>query len=140
MNIVIFGGDFNPIHNGHLNMALNASAELDADVFFVPAKISVWKKESIDFSLKVKMIENEIKGYSRLFIDEYENSTGKNINYSIDTIKYFINKFPTANIYFLIGNDQVNSFDKWYKANEIASLVQIVYFARPMSLSKRATG
>lgn len=131
MNIVIFGGDFNPIHNGHLNMALSASAELDADVFFVPAKISVWKKESIDFSLKVKMIKNEIKGYSRLYIDEYENSTGKTTNYSIDTIKYFINKFPSANIYFLIGNDQVNSFDKWYKADEIASLIQIVYFSRP---------
>lgn len=131
MNIVIFGGDFNPIHNGHLNMAIKASKHLNADVYFVPAVISVWKNESINFELKVEMIRNTITGYKRLYIDEWENSTNKKINYTIDTIKYFKNKFPNDKLFLLIGNDQVNNFHKWKKCFEISKIVQIVYFERP---------
>ena len=46
MNRIIFGGAFDPVHSGHINMALKAAKELDGEVIFVPARISVWKDVS----------------------------------------------------------------------------------------------
>ena len=131
MNYIIFGGGFDPIHLGHLNMAKQASTFLDAEVIFVPARISVWKNKSIEASKKVEMIKLSIKDEPRFRIDLFELNSGKDVNYSIDTIRYFKNKYRHDKLYYLIGSDQVNSFHLWKEAENIASSVQLVYFARP---------
>lgn len=133
-NIVLFGGAFNPIHYGHLNMAFQASKELDADVIFIPARISVWKNESASVEDKINMIDIAIKSFKggdRFFISTYEADSKQDINYSIDTVKHFKEEYKEANLFLLIGTDQVNSFEKWKSADEIASLAKIVYFSRP---------
>lgn len=131
-NIVIFGGAFDPIHNGHINMALNAAKSLNAEVYFVPARISVWKSKTTPVEDKINMIELAIKdcGSNKLKIDRYEIDNNQDTTYSIDTVKYFIKKYVDANLFLLIGTDQVNNFHKWKEASEIAKLAQIVYFPR----------
>ena len=133
-NIVIYGGGFDPIHNGHLNMAINASNKLDAEVFFVPAHVSVWKETSnvLDDD-KVKMIELAIKdsGNPRLHISLFEIESKEATNYSIDTVKHFKETYPDSKLYLLIGTDQVNKFHKWKECDEIAEMAQIVLFERP---------
>ena len=63
-NIILFGGAFDPIHIGHLAMAKAASEKFDADVIFIPAKISVWKKTSgATVNERIKMIELAIKDF-----------------------------------------------------------------------------
>lgn len=134
-NIIIFGGAFDPIHNGHINMAIKASEVLNAEVFFVPARISVWKKESgASIEDKINMITLAIKDAKKentFFVSDFEAKSNKDINYSIDTVKHFKKQYPNDNLYFLIGTDQVNSFDRWKNAEEIAKLCQIIYFDRP---------
>lgn len=130
-NIVLFGGAFDPIHNGHINMALNASKILNADVFFIPAKVSVWKNNSVEINHKVQMINLAISNYPRLYIDLYEANSKEETNYTIDTVKHFKNAFPDANLYLLIGTDQVNKFHLWKEAKLIAKLVHIIYYDRP---------
>jgi len=134
-NIVIFGGAFDPIHNGHVNMAINASKALNAEVFFVPARVSVWKEGSgASAKERIKMIELAIKesGYSDvLHVSDIEANSKKEKNYSIDTVKFFKEKYPNDNLYFLLGTDHVNLFDKWKDAELMASLANIVYFSRP---------
>ena len=130
-NIVLFGGAFDPIHNGHINMAKQASNQLDADIFFIPARISVWKKESAPIEDKVKMVELAIKGEPRFHLSRYEADSKEEVNYSIDTVKHFKNEYRDSTLYYLIGTDQVNSFHKWKDAKEISELVNIVFFDRP---------
>lgn len=132
--IVLFGGAFDPIHNGHINMAIEASRALDADIFFIPARISVWKSDSAPIEDKINMIELAIKSSKcedRLHVSRFEAYSTKDINYSIDTVKYFKNEFKDAELYFLIGTDQVNSFHKWKDSEELARLAKIIYFNRP---------
>ena len=131
MNRIIFGGAFDPVHNGHINMALNAQKALSGEVIFVPARISVWKKDSAPIEDKIAMLELAIKPYSGFSIEKYEIENGKETTYSIDTIKYLKEKYPNDNLYLLIGTDQVNAFHKWKSADEIADLVTIVHFSRP---------
>lgn len=131
MNIIIFGGAFDPIHNGHINMAIKAQKDLDGEVFFVPAPISVWKNSSVDKEDKINMLKLAIKGHEHFHIDEFELNSGKDVNYSIDTVKYFKKKFPDDEIYFLIGSDQVERFHLWKDAKKLSKLANIIYFERP---------
>ena len=133
-NIVLFGGAFDPIHNGHINMALEASKQLSADVFFIPARISVWKSDSAPIEDKIRMIELAIKDSGqedKLHISRFEADSKDEINYSIDTVRYFKSKYPESKLYLLIGTDQVNSFHKWKSCDEIAKLATIIFFKRP---------
>lgn len=132
-NIILFGGAFDPIHLGHLNMAHAASKALDAEVIFIPAKISVWKKDSAPIKDKISMIELAIKDFNRqstFSVSKYEAEQENDINYSIDTVKHFKKEYPNDNLYLLIGTDQVNSFEKWKSAKEISELVHIIFFGR----------
>ena len=132
-NIILFGGAFDPIHLGHLNMADAASKALDAEVIFIPARISVWKSDSAPVEDKIKMIELAIKDFNRenvFSVSRYEANSKKDVNYSIDTVRHFKETYPDANIYLLIGLDQVNSFDKWKDAQMISELAKVVYFGR----------
>ena len=131
MNKIIFGGAFDPVHNGHINMALNASKSLQGEVIFVPARISVWKTSSAPVGDKIAMLKLAIKGYKQFSIDEFEISSGKETNYSIDTVRYFVNKYPKDIFFYLIGVDQVNEFHRWKEAEELSKLAQIVFYSRP---------
>ena len=133
MNKIIFGGAFDPVHNGHLNMALNAAKQLAGEVIFVPAPISVWKQSSAPIKDKIAMLKLAIKDYSEFSIDEYEINSGKEINYSIDTVRHFKKKYPNDKLFYLIGTDQVNRFHQWKEAEELSKLAQIVFFIRPGS-------
>ena len=132
-NIVLFGGAFDPIHNGHINMAIEASRQLDADIFFIPARISIWKHDSAPVEDKIKMIDLALKETNnpRLHISRFEADSKSDTNYSVDTVKYFKKEYPNAQLYLLIGTDQVNSFHKWKSAEEIAELATVIYFNRP---------
>ena len=124
MNKILFGGSFDPIHLGHINMALQASKQLDADVIFLPAKVAVWKENSIGISHKINMLELAIKDYPRFHIDLYEVEKGEDTNYSIDTVRYFVNKYPNDKFFYLIGADQVNLFHLWKEAEELSNIVK----------------
>ena len=133
MNKIIFGGAFDPVHNGHINMAEKASKALDGEVIFVPARISIWKTSSAPIVDKIAMLKLAIKDNPAFSIDEFEINSGREANYSIDTVKYFVQKYPKDKIFYLIGSDQVNQFHRWKDAEELSKLVQIVFYKRPGS-------
>ena len=131
MNRIIFGGAFDPVHDGHINMAEKAAKQLAGEVIFVPARISVWKDSSAPTEDKIAMLKLAIKDHKEFSIDEFEINSGKDFNYSIDTAKYFREKYPNDKLFYLIGTDQVNKFHRWKDCEELASIVQMVYFGRP---------
>ncbi|MDY4849438.1 MAG: nicotinate-nucleotide adenylyltransferase [Bacilli bacterium] len=131
MNRIIFGGGFDPIHNGHLNIANNALKKYPGEVIFVPARISVWKEESVSSKDKINMLYLATKDNPSFKIDLFEINSEKEINYSIDTVNYLLNKYPDDKLFLLIGSDQVNKFHLWKESERIADKVQIIYYLRP---------
>lgn len=135
-NVVLFGGSFDPIHNGHINMALKAQQFLGGKnkckIIFLPNKVSVWKMTSVNPIDKLNMINLAIKDYVNLEVDDYELKSNDE-NYTYFTIKHFLDMHQNEKIkfYFLIGSDQVELFHLWKNALEISKLVQLIYYPRP---------
>ena len=130
MNIVIFGGSFDPVHLGHVKIASHVASEYNATVYFVPAKISVWKHESVSIEDKLNMLRLAIGDNPSLKIDEFELNREEETTYSIETVRYFKKKFPHDTLYFLMGADQAASFHKWQEALELSQIARILYYPR----------
>ncbi len=131
-NFILFGGTFDPIHNGHIRIALEASLRLNANVIFIPAKSPRWKTPLTSTKDRLAMLKLALKYCpSGSTIDEFELSSDADINYTIDTVRHFKAKYPNDKLYLIIGGDQVNLFPKWKNAEEIAKNVTVLFVSRP---------
>lgn len=132
MKRIIFGGSFDPIHNGHKLMAETARKVVGADVVeFVLAPRSRWKEGALDSTNRLAMLSLYLKDINWAKICLYEVETNAERNYTIETIKHFKKTVPSDELYLLIGADQVNKFHRWKEASQISQLVQILCYRRP---------
>ena len=132
-SIVLYGGGFDPIHNGHLRLAKAASKAFGADVFFIPNRTPPWKTPNAPLEARLEMIRLALEESldPRLKLSLYEIENGAEVNYSIDTVRHFVKEYPDKKIYLLIGADEANLFYKWKEPDEIARLAQIAVIPRP---------
>ncbi len=113
----MFGGSFNPIHNGHVLMALHAIKELKLDkLLFVPTYISPFKQNVVlhcENEDRITMINKAISdtGCDKMECETCEIDRG-GVSYTIDTINYLNKKYDTK-IMLLIGDDLVSDFTYW---------------------------
>lgn len=113
--IGILGGSFDPIHQGHLNIAEHAMAEFDLDeVWFVPAGHSPNKDEAdmTPARLRTEMVECAIASYphfklSRIEVDAPETS------YTYLTLSKLCEQYHDTQFYFIMGADSLDYFEKW---------------------------
>ncbi len=132
-NVLIIGGSFDPIHNGHLEIAKAAMDKIKTDeVWFMPAKNPRWKKLKTSQFDRLKMIKLAIKTNKKYKLCDYEikNTGNKQINYTIDTMIALINKFPNNKFYYLIGTDQLDRLGDWKRIEELSKLVVFVLINR----------
>lgn len=131
-NLVIFGGSFDPIHNGHMKIASAAALSLNADVVFVPSRNPRWKKPDTTPEDRLNMLKIALKetGEASFSIDLFEMKSDAETNYTIDTVKYFRKKHKDCKLYLLIGYDSVNTFADWKDAEEIAKIATPLYVPR----------
>ena len=133
-NFIIFGGTFDPPHNGHLRIALQSSLLLNASVIFVPARSPRWKAPLTDAKQRLKMLKLALmnsEAPSGSIICDYELKSTADINYTIDTVRFLKKKHKNDNLYLLIGTDQVNRFSEWKSAEELSELCKIIFVRRP---------
>jgi nicotinate-nucleotide adenylyltransferase len=131
--IGLFGGSFNPIHLGHLLVAQTAREELGLErFFFIPAARSPWKPgvPAAPGVERLRLLRLALAGQPQCDIDDQEVRRG-GISYTIDTVRDYASRFPTARLYYLIGADHVSSLAKWRDAAELARLVEFVIIPRP---------
>lgn len=130
-NILIYGGSFDPIHNGHIKVAKKIKKALSIDkVVFELAKAPRWKTPNVDSFHRLNMLKIALEPYKDFDIDLYEFDSKEEVNYSYNTILYFKKKYPNDKLFFLIGYDQLNKFHDWYNADELSKLVQVMAYNR----------
>jgi nicotinate-nucleotide adenylyltransferase len=129
--VVLFGGSFDPIHNGHLFVAKQAVQQLHADeCWFIAAFDAPLKERTLTpFHHRVKMIKAAIADDDRLFINEIE-ATLPTPNYTVTTLQRLIELHPEIEFHLLIGADQAADFDRWKQPKTIRALVDIAVYPR----------
>ncbi|MGH7975314.1 MAG: nicotinate-nucleotide adenylyltransferase [Limisphaerales bacterium] len=133
MKLGIYGGSFDPIHLGHLLVAQAAMEKLGLDkLFFVPAAQSPFKTENqiAPAEVRLQLLRLALAGKSNCEIDEQEIRRG-DISYAIETVRNYAKKFPTAELFHLIGADNISKLNEWREADELARLAEFVAIPRP---------
>jgi nicotinate-nucleotide adenylyltransferase len=132
-NLVIFGGSFDPVHNGHLRLAEAASNKYNADVVFIPAKKPRWKETTASDKDRLAMLKLALidEGNSAFSISNCEMKRPGDVTYSIDTVREIKKLYPKRHLLLLIGADQVNQFSEWKEPDNLAKEASIIYSDRP---------
>jgi nicotinate-nucleotide adenylyltransferase len=139
MKLGIFGGAFNPIHNGHLALAKNYYDSLQLDkVLFIPTAVPPHKTSQflVPPQDRLSMVQLAIEGNDAYQLSDIEfNRQGK--SYSYDTVNEIKSLYPDSDIYLIIGADQFLTFHKWYRYEDILDVVTICTSARENELEKQ---
>ncbi|MBP3746934.1 MAG: nicotinate (nicotinamide) nucleotide adenylyltransferase [Ruminococcus sp.] len=132
MRIGIYGGSFNPVHNGHIHLARAAAEEFRLDrVYLVPSRISPHRSsaEYVSGEDRLEMLRLACKGDGILDVSSYELDSDR-VSYTIYTIRYFRSIFPDDELFLLVGSDMLMCFEKWYRFEDILSEVTLCVVSR----------
>ncbi len=130
--IGLFGGSFDPIHHGHLILARDAMESLGLDrVIFIPANVSPHKlaRPPVAARLRCEMVAAAIAGEPRFSMDACE-AEREGPSFAVDTVKLMQRRFPQAEFFYFIGEDNVSSLHTWREIDEFKKLASFVVLAR----------
>ena len=130
----LFGGAYDPIHNGHLTIAHSLINKLKLDhFFFIPTGIAVTDKNLTSADHRLNMIKLALTN-SKLNVSTYEtdNSLGARKSYTIDTLKYFFKKNNAIN-FFIMGSDNFLKINTWKNWEKLLNYAHIILVDRQIS-------
>lgn len=136
--IVLYGGQFNPIHTAHLLVANEVYHAIKPDKFyFLPSYMAPLKKHDdyLDAEYRIEMIRMAIKELNFGEICDAE-LIRKGQSYTYETIKELVNQEPDAAFYFVIGTDQYNQLHKWYEIKKLKQLITFVIVNRDVDMQE----
>lgn len=130
--IGLFGGSFNPIHNGHLNLAQSIKNKLSLDkVIFIPSGQAPHKSsdEYAKASDRYEMCCLATEDYPYFEVSDFEiNRQGK--SYSVYTVKHFKELYPNDKLFLMVGSDMLLYFENWFEYREILKNVTLTAVSR----------
>jgi nicotinate (nicotinamide) nucleotide adenylyltransferase len=132
LKIGLFGGSFDPAHEGHLNISLEALKYYHFDyIIWIIANQNPHKaKATQDIFTRARDASEFTKNNSKILISTIENDL--NCYYSYHVIKYFVQNFSSCKFTWLMGIDAFLGFGAWHKKNQIRQLCDIIVFDRPI--------
>lgn len=128
----IFGGTFDPIHNGHLHIAYEALYKLGLDkVIFIPSGNPPHKTDKIvtDAQLRFTLVKETIENEKRFEVSDYEIKK-KNLSYTYETLKFLNSLQSETEWYFITGVDCLMQIDTWKNVDQILNQCKFVVFNR----------
>ncbi len=131
MNIGLFGGTFNPIHNCHLIVAeeVHRKAGLDR-VLFVVSNLPPHREEVIAAAHRLEMTRLAVAPYPAFEVSDIEvNRPGP--SYTIDTVRALRRESPQDSFSFIIGLDAFMEIPSWREAETLLGLCNFIIVSRP---------
>lgn len=131
MNIGIYGGSFNPPHNGHLMLAHELHKKLALDkIIIIPSNISPQKDNNGNIDPVHRLNMCKIAFADDMFeVSDCEIKRGGR-SYTIDTLTFLKSVYPDASFYLFMGSDMLLSFDTWYRFSDILGMCTVCAISR----------
>lgn len=139
----LYGGTFDPIHAGHINLALELMEKQHLDeVWFIPAQINPHKSQSPPTSIshRLEMVKEAIRDIPSFHLKDLE-ARRPPPSYTIDTLRFLMNcedqQTAPKQFYLLLGEDSIPGFMKWHQYEEIIQRVPLLIGSRSGHWDKR---
>lgn len=134
MRIGLFGGTFNPIHFGHINVSTEIKKKFELDtIYMIPSAIPPHKRrqEVADAQDRLNMTRLAVSGLEGYLVSDVE-LTRSGPSYTIDTINYFSKILPeNAETYLILGMDAFLEIDTWMSYKELFTKLPLIIMSRP---------
>ena len=129
----LLGGTFDPVHNGHLNLAVETAQIFNLQkVFFIPVSRSPHKLDCrlTSSSHRIAMLKLALQHEATFSIDPLEIKKG-GVSYTIDTLSCLKKQHPGWELFLILGADAFLLMDTWKSSTEILKLCHILVGTRP---------
>lgn len=130
--IALFGGSFDPVHEGHLEIARRAVEALALDqVRFLPARRSPHKEQGPQASddERLAMLKLALRGQDWAVVDDFDLRCPPP-SYSVRTARHMRSAFPAARLFWIVGLDQWEALPRWRDPDALAELLEFIVFSR----------
>lgn len=134
MKVGLFGGSFNPAHDGHAHVAETAQRRLGLDrvVWLVsPQNPLKDARHSAPLAERMASAREHAHGPS-MIVSDFETRAG--VAWTVDTLRLLVARHPGVHFVWLMGSDNLASFHKWRGWTDIMRLMPVAVIARPGSL------
>jgi nicotinate-nucleotide adenylyltransferase len=128
----LFGGTFNPLHNGHLTIARSVLEQGLADeVWMLITPCNPWKKDQVllDDRLRYNIVRDAVKDIHGIEASDYEFNLPKP-SYTANTLRHISADYPDREFILTIGADNWVKFDNWRESDFILSNYRIIVYPR----------
>jgi nicotinate-nucleotide adenylyltransferase len=131
MKVGLYGGSFNPAHEGHAHVAETARRRLGLDhVIWLVSPQNPLKARHETASLEERMEGVRRLAHDRgMIVSDAESRIGS--QYTIDTLRALKARFPGVHFVWIMGADSLQNFHHWERWQDIARLVPMAIYARP---------
>jgi nicotinate-nucleotide adenylyltransferase len=129
--LAILGGTFDPPHKAHLTIALEACEKAKINnITLIPCRIPALKSSpSVTAQHRLNMLELASRRYPQIRIDDREllsNTT----SYTVNTLEALKTEMPDSKLFFIIGTDNLLTFEKWHRWQDILGSCHLIVCRR----------
>ncbi len=140
MKIGIYGGTFNPIHNGHIKLAENAKRLYQLDkVIFLPSGNSYMKSNVLSGRQRYHMVCLALMGRDGLVASDLEIRR-EGATYSYETMEEFHDIYLNDELFFLLGEDSLRMIEWWKEPARLMGQCSLIVASRMMDASNYPVG
>jgi nicotinate-nucleotide adenylyltransferase len=129
----VFGGTFDPPHVGHLLLAADARESLNLDrLIFVPAGAQPLKVDTPPIASpqdRLEMVRLAVADDANYSVDDAEINR-KGLSFTVDTLEHLSERYGGGQLFLLLGEDALATFDKWRAPERIRELATIAVMKR----------
>jgi nicotinate-nucleotide adenylyltransferase len=133
MRIGLFGGSFNPAHEGHRLVALQCLRRLELDALWLLVSPGNPLKPLGDLAPLSERVRQarQIVAHPRIRVTGFEAEHG--FRYTYDTLRFLNDTLPGRRFVWIMGADNMLGFHRWDRWQDIAGLMPIAVYVRPGS-------
>jgi len=127
--VALYGGSFDPPHIGHVAI-VQALRELDFidEVVVMPTFLNPFKENfTANAEIRLNWLQKIFKSFDDVKVSAYEVKKERKVP-TLETVRFLLQKYQK--IYLVIGADNLDSLNKWYKFDELQKLVEFIIVTR----------